>query len=49
MKVTNRVEYDRRFKCMCCNWIGYDSEFTSEDEYGNDMCPACGNTEFEER
>ena len=48
MKVTDRVDHERTFRCTCCGWEGTDSEFTSEDEEGNDLCPACGGTEFEE-
>lgn len=48
MKVTDRIDHERTFRCTCCGWEGTDSEFTSEDEEGNDLCPACGGTEFEE-
>ena len=43
-----RIDYDRRLICNCCGLEFDESEFTSEDEYGNDLCPACGETDFEE-
>ena len=48
MKIKERIDYDRRLICNCCGLEFDESEFTSEDEYGNDLCPACGETDFEE-
>ena len=48
MKITARTDYERRFVCNCCGLEFDESEFTSEDEYGNDECPACGEIDFDE-
>lgn len=48
MKITDRVGYKRYYRCCSCGWEGSDSEFTAEDENGNDLCPACLKIEFEE-
>lgn len=48
MKIKERIDYDRRLICNCCGLEFDESEFTSEDEYGNDLCPACGEKDFEE-
>lgn len=48
MKVNDRVDYIRKFRCLHCGLDFSEEEFTTEDENGYDMCPACGKTEFEE-
>lgn len=47
MKITDRKENKRKILCKNCGWQGYDTDCTSENEYGEDECPACNSTEFE--
>lgn len=46
MRIKERVNYNRIFKCHRCGLVFNESEITSEDKRGNDKCPACGCIDF---
>lgn len=48
MRIKKRTLYIRELRCLKCGLEFLESEFTSEDEQGNDICPACCGTDFEE-
>lgn len=48
MKIKDRTNKPRHIRCNNCGWEGMDTDCTTEDDNGFDMCPACNETDFEE-